>query len=383
MFYSLSSLYKPLGTMMLVNEMFNKNSVEISMRVGKPIPWSSIAALDLPKKQIAKLMRKQVYRLTKKNKPPLFKTIENVIHPAKSKLIRKELKQSQLIGTTDDNKQIYLFDYQPNSSVMREIGRLRELSFRAVMEGTGNALDIDAYDRYYRHLILWDEEELDIVGAYRIGETANIIKERGLSGLYTHSLFEFDDALLPYLEKSIELGRSFVQPRYWGRRSLDYLWFGLGAYLRQNPHIKYAFGPLSLSASYPEQAQQVIASFYSTLFRSETELARPKAPFEFQQADLFSDFDSITSDDEYKQAFTLLKEQLDDMGVRLPTLYKQYVEICHPGGCQFLGFSVDADFSDCIDAMILVHLDAIKEKRRERYIGSNTASGKSCVDNAA
>jgi hypothetical protein len=369
--------------MMLVNEMFNKNSVEISMRVGKPIPWSSIAALDLPKKQIAKLMRKQVYRLTKKNKPPLFKTIENVIHPAKSKLIRKELKQSQLIGTTDDGKQIYLFDYQPNSSVMREIGRLRELSFRAVLEGTGNALDIDAYDRYYRHLILWDEEELDIVGAYRIGETANIIKERGLSGLYTHSLFEFDDALLPYLEKSIELGRSFVQPRYWGRRSLDYLWFGLGAYLRQNPQIKYAFGPLSLSASYPKQAQQLIVSFYSTLFGSKTELAYPKAPFVFQHSDLFSDFHSITREDEYKQAFTLLKEQLDGMGVRLPTLYKQYVEICHPGGCQFLGFSVDADFSDCIDAMILVHLDAIKEKRRERYIGSNTASRKSCVDNAA
>lgn len=382
-FYSLSSLYKPLGTIMLVKEMFNKQNVEISLRIGKPIPWDAIAKLDLPKKQIAKRMRKQVYFLSKKKKPQLFETIENVIHPAMSKLIRKELKSSQLIGSTDDGKQIYLFDYQPNSSVMREIGRLRELSFRAVREGTGNALDIDAYDRYYRHLILWDEDELEIVGAYRIGETAKIIQEKGLTGLYTHSLFEFDDDLLPKLQQSIELGRSFVQPRYWGRRSLDYLWFGIGAYLKLNPQIKYMFGPVSLSASYPEQAQQLIASFYSELFGSDAELANPRAPFLFPQSDLFTDFRSVTSESEYKQAFSLLRQQLDGMGVRVPTLYKQYVEVCHPGGCQFLGFSVDADFSDCIDAMILVHLDALKEKKRARYIGSDAAPSKTTVGNAA
>lgn len=374
MFYSLSSLYKPLGTIMLVNEMFNKHHIEISFRIGKPIPWNAIAALDLPKKQLAKRMRKQVYYLANKKKPQLFATIENVIHPAMSKLIRKELQQSQLIGSTDDGKQIYLFDYHSNSSVVREIGRLRELSFRAVREGTGNALDIDAYDRYYRHLILWDEDELEIVGAYRIGETAKIMQEKGLAGLYTHSLFEFDDGMLPYLEQSIELGRSFVQPRYWGRRSLDYLWFGIGAYLQQNPQIKYMFGPVSLSASYPESARQLIASFYTELFGSDLALVRPKAPFIFPRSELFTDFHSVNSESAYKQAFSLLKQQLDDLGVRIPTLYKQYVEICQPGGCRFLGFNVDADFSDCIDAMILVHLDAIKDKKRERYINNNAAA---------
>ncbi len=383
MFYGLSSLYKPLGTIMLVNEMFNKHNVEISLRIGKQIPWEAISALDLSKKQIAKRMRKQVYYLAKKKKPQLFATVENVIHPAKSKLIRKELKQSQLIGSTDDGKQIYLFDYQPNSSVMREIGRLRELSFRAVREGTGNALDIDSYDRYYRHLILWDEDELEIVGAYRIGETAKIVQENGMQGLYTHSLFEFNDALLPYLQQSIELGRSFVQPRYWGRRSLDYLWFGIGAYLQQHPQIKYLFGPLSLSAAYPGRAQQLIASFYTELFGSDMQLASPRAPFIFQRSELFTAFNSVTGEAEYKQAFSLLKQQLDAMGVRLPTLYKQYVEICHPGGCQFLGFNVDANFSDCIDAMILVQLDAIKEKKRERYLNSNTPSAKATIGHAA
>ncbi|MGD2119176.1 MAG: lysophospholipid acyltransferase family protein [Chromatiales bacterium] len=383
MFYGLSSLYKPLGTIMLVNEMFNKHNVEISLRVGKPIPWEAIDGLDMPKKKIAKRMRKQVYRLAKKNKPKLFDTIENVIHPAKSKLIRNELKQSQLIGSTEDGKQIYLFDYQPNSSVMREIGRLRELSFRAVREGTGNALDVDSYDRYYRHLILWDEDELEIVGAYRIGETAGIIQAKGLRGLYTHSLFEFNDMLLPYLDESIELGRSFIQPRYWGRRSLDYLWYGIGAYLQQNPHIKYMFGPVSLSASYPLPARKLIASFYDELFSSDIELAQPRAPFEFPRYELFAPYRAVSSEGDYKQAFSLLKETLDSMGVRVPTLYKQYVELCYPGGCEFLGFNVDADFSDCIDAMILVHLDAVKEKKRERYINSHVASAKAAVGNAA
>ena len=175
---------------MLVNEMFNQQGSEILFRIGNPIPWESIAKLGLSKKAIAERMQKQVYWLSKKKKKKkeFFKPIENIIHPAKTKLIRKELKASELIGKTQDGKYIYLFDYLPNSSVMREIGRLRELSFRQVQEGTGNALDIDSYDRYYRHLILWDEEELEIIGSYRIGEAWKILKHRGEQGLYTNSL---------------------------------------------------------------------------------------------------------------------------------------------------------------------------------------------------
>ncbi|MBK6959145.1 MAG: lysophospholipid acyltransferase family protein, partial [Nitrosomonas sp.] len=111
LFYGLSSIYKPLGTMMLVNEMFNQKGSEISFRIGKPIPWESIAAMDLSKKAVTKLMRKQVYLLGKKKKKELFKPIENIIHPVRTKSIRKELKASQLIGKTQDGKHIYLFDY--------------------------------------------------------------------------------------------------------------------------------------------------------------------------------------------------------------------------------------------------------------------------------
>jgi putative hemolysin len=374
LFYGLSSIYKPLGTMMLVNEMFNQKGSEILFRIGKPIPWESIAAMDLSKKAVAKLMRKQIYLLSKKKKKELFKPIENIIHPVRTRLIRKELKASQLIGKTQDGKHIYLFDYMPNSSVMREIGRLRELSFRQVQEGTGNALDIDSYDRYFRHLILWDEDELEIIGSYRIGEAAKILKAQGEAGLYTHSLFEFNQAFLPYLEHAIELGRSFIQPRYQGKRSLDYLWYGIGAYLYQHPEIRYMVGPVSMSTSLPELAQKEIASFYTELFGNDKRLAIPRLPFEFDPVNDFAPFKQVADEAEYKQAYTILKEKMDDFGVKIPILYRQYVELCEPGGCEFLGFNIDPKFSNCVDALILVHIDAIKEKKHQRYIDSHATA---------
>ena len=301
----------------------------------------------------------------------MFKPVENIVHPAKTKLIRKELRSSQLIGKTQDGKHIYLFDYMPNSSVMREIGRLRELSFRQVQEGTGNALDIDSYDRYYRHLILWDEDELEIIGSYRIGEAGEILREYGQKGLYTNSLFEFDETFIPYLEHAIELGRSFIQPRYQGKRSLDYLWYGIGAYLHQHPEIKYLFGPVSMSNSWPEAAQQIIAGFYSRLFSSDKALVKARLPFHFDPVNDCTALNAVTSEAEYKQAYAELKKKMDVFGVKVPVLYKQYVELCRPGGCRFLGFNIDPKFSNCVDAMILVQINAIKEKKFQRYIESH------------
>ena len=376
LFYGLSGIYKPLGTLMLVNEMFNQKGSEIIFRIGKPIPWESIAAMDLSKKAIAKLMRKQVYWLGKKKKKELFKPIENIIHPVRTKLIRKELKASELIGKTHDGKHIYLFDYLPNSSVMREIGRLRELSFRQVQEGTGRALDIDRYDRYYRHLILWDEEELEIIGSYRIGEASKILKKYGESGLYTHSLFEFTPALISKLEHAIELGRSFIQPRYQGKQALDYLWYGIGAYLYQHPEVRYMLGPVSLSTALPEPIQKTIASFYSRLLGSCEVLATPRLPFAWEESENVIDALEVSSDEEYKQAYALLKEKLGQAGAKVPILYKQYVELCNHGGCQFLGFNVDPNFSNCVDGLILVHIEAIKEKKYQRYIQSHAAMTK-------
>jgi len=369
LFYALSSIYKPLGTMMLVKEMFNKHSQTIQFHIGNLVPWKSIGCADLDYKALAKTFRKHVYLLEKPKKAAKklpFKTETTVIHPVEKKSLKKALKEGQLLGKTGDNKLIFLFEYDTDSIVMREIGRLRELTFRAVEEGTGTAIDLDHYDANYQHLVLWDEEDLEIVGAYRIGNAANILKKHGKQGLYTNSLFELDDEILPYLDSALEMGRSFVQPRYWGKRSLDYLWYGIGAYIKANPKIKYMFGPVSLSDAYPNEAKGLISSFYLQQFGKKKQLAVGRRPFKIKQE--IRDFVTGQLSGDYKKSYKKLNLLLDEYGVKVPTLFKQYSELCEEDGCHFIDFSVDPNFNNCIDCLILVEIDKIKEKKYNRYI---------------
>lgn len=370
LFYGLSTLYKPLGTLMLVKEMFNKNDQTISFHVGDAIPWKAIEKSRFNYKQIAQLMRKHIYRLDNPKKAAKklpFEVETTIAHPADRKAIKKDLKNGELLGQTVDGKKIYLFDYEADSPVMQEIGRLRELTFRTVEEGTGSASDLDQYDADYRHLVLWDDEDLEIVGAYRIGECANIVEKKGMQGLYTGTLFNLKPEIEPYLPNMLEMGRSFVQPRYWGKRSLDYLWYGIGAYVARHPHTQYFFGPVSLSDAYPLRAKELIVAFYQQQFGSDQDVAEGKRPFKPSkevQALATAEFDS----DDYKTNYKKLNSLLEQQGVKVPTLFKQYAELCEPGGCRFIDFSVDPDFNDCIDSLILVDISLIKEKKRTRYM---------------
>ncbi len=365
MFYSISTLFKPFGTAMLAHEMFNKNHQNMHLRVGNLISHKTLKLLDLSKKKKTKMIRKQVYLLSKKNTKNLFDTEQSITHPMDKKTLKKELKQANLLGQTQDGKKIFILDYDGFPRVMKEIGRLRELSFRMVDEGTGNRIDVDVYDRYYRHIVLWDEDDLEIVGAYRIGECDKIISNKGIAGLYSNTLFDMEDAFMPYIRNSIELGRSFIQPRYWGLRGLDYLWYGIGAYLLENPQYKYMFGPVSLSNSYPDNAKDLIVNFYQSQFPAKAQLAIAKTPY--VSTTKMKDKKSYTSQD-YKENFKQLSTQLNELGVKVPTLYKQYTELCETGGVEFLDFNIDPKFSNCIDGLILVNVDKIKPKKRQRYI---------------
>lgn len=159
-----------------------------------------------------------------------------------------------------------LYETEVENCVLKEIGRLREISFRHVGEGSGEKRDIDSYDFYYKHLIIWDDEALEIAGAYRIGDCREIIEDFDVDGLYTSTLFKYDSAFMPYFEHGLELGRSFVQPKYWNSRALDYLWQGIGAYVRENPNIRYLFGPVSLSDTFTTQAKALLIYYYSHYF---------------------------------------------------------------------------------------------------------------------
>ena len=364
LFYSASMVYKPLSGMMLAHEMFNQNSKTMRISVGAPIPYAQIEALPLVKAEKAKLIRRHLYRLAK-GKKPLFATENTIAHPQDRRAIKQELKSALLLGETADQKKIYLFDYQPDSAVMQEIGRLREMTFRQVGEGTGKKRDLDQYDRDYRHLILWDEQELEIAGAYRIGEVGRI-HESGRE-IYSAELFDYQDKMQPYFAKGIELGRSFVSPKYWGKRSLDYLWYGIGAYLKQFPEVQYLFGPVSLSNSYPEFGKALIVEYYRRYFADADNLAIARTPYQMDAEML--DRVNATFEGSAETDFVLMREQLTHMQVTVPTLYKQYADVCEPGGVRFIDFNVDANFGHCIDGLVMVDLHKLRDNKRKRYLG--------------
>jgi hypothetical protein len=184
----------------------------------------------------------------------------------------------------------------------------------------------------------------------------------GGESIYSASLFDYNPSMQPYFNKGLELGRSFVQQKYWGKRSLDYLWIGIGAFLSKHPEYRYLFGPVTLSAQLPPAAVKLITAFYTHYFPDHENIASAKIPYPICTIakENFKDL-------EYKEGLAWLKDALKHMNVSLPTLYKQYAEICDEGGVRFASFNIDPDFQNCIDGLVIVDMTMLKAKKRKRY----------------
>jgi len=363
LFYGVSMIYKPLATALLVQEMFQQRRKHLPMRVGELIPHTAYQQLTLPLKEQVELFKRHLYRVGM-NKKGILQTEAPIALPEDRKALAKSIKlNTEHLGFTADGKSIHLYVHKGSSPIMREIGRLREIAFRAVGEGTSKRRDIDQYDQYYYHLILWDAQDLEIVGAYRFGDAHQLTQPQHPTGLYSATLFDYQGDNSKLFSQGLELGRSFVQPRYWGKRSLDYLWFGIGAFLQRYPNYRYLFGAVSLSNAYPKPAKDLIVQFYRTYFPARFAQAVSRYPY-VTSANTLPPFRG----DDYKAEFAQLKHLLANMGVNIPTLYKQYSEVCKEGGVAFLDFNVDATFSDCIDGLVVVDLEALTHKKRQRYM---------------
>jgi putative hemolysin len=366
-FYGASMIYKPLATLLLVKQMFRQVNQVMPVRIGKLIAKETVSNNDFPLKTQVKLLKNHLYRIGK-NRPPLFSTQNAIAHPESRATLQHELQQCEQLGLTSDNKVIYLYQHEDSSAIMREIGRLREIAFRAVGEGTGKRRDTDKYDNDYWHLVLWDKDDLEIVGAYRFASAKRIHNEISTTGLYSQTLFQYQPDFSPYFEQGLELGRSFVQPKYWGRRSLEYLWQGIGAFLLKNPQYRYLFGPVSISNSYPEPAKELLIYFYKNQFSTQSTLATSFNSYQFTDErthQLCRQFNGET----YADNFKILKRTLANMGVSVPTLFKQYGELCEDQGVQFIDFGIDAEFGDCIDGLVLVDVHQLKPIKAQKYLG--------------
>ncbi len=364
-FYTISSINKTFSSSLLSHEIFQKKDKDLEFKIGEVIPHTSFANAHNNIIFYVNLFKKHLYKIAK-NKKSVFQTQKCIAHPEERQTLKKELKAAKLIGKTQDNKKIYLAKYDDSPALMREIGRLREFTFRKVEEGTGQKRDNDKFDSYYKHIILWDENTLELVGSYRIGDGINILKKYGIKGFYSASLFSFSKNTEDFLPHSIELGRSFVQPQYWGSKSLDYLWQGIGAYLRYNPHIYYMFGAVSLSNSLPKTAKNLIV-YYFNLYYGKPGIVTAKNPFIINKEEI-EGIENLFDGNNKKKDFLKLKEQLRYMGTAVPTLYKQYANLCDEGGISFMAYNIDHAFNSCVDSFILIDKNKIKSEKKKRYL---------------
>ena len=364
-FYTLSMLSKPISTLWLIREMFKHAHNCVSIRIGEQINYQTYQSLDLPINTKTALFRKHLYRLTK-DKPSIFSTQSAIAHPENKALLRSEIHACQKISETRDGKQIYCYRHQATSTIMREIGRLREESFRLVGEGTGERRDVDIYDNSYVHILLWDDKELELIGAYRLLETNKVDLVNVQQQLYSATLFDYHAAMTPYLAAGIELGRSFIQPKYWGTRSLEYLWQGIMEYIIQHSDCRYLFGTVSISNSYSQPAKELLVYYYQHFYGNSNNIASASMPFRLSEeaslrlTDLFADSDA-------EEGMAILKAQLNHMGFSVPTLFKQYTKLCKPGGVQIFDFNIDPNFNHCIDGLIVLDLTQFTDKNKKRF----------------
>ena len=363
-FYLTSKVSEVASMLLLPREMINYKG-KIELTIGQSIEAETLFKLPLHRKQVAQLVSKHLRNIGSK-KAPVFETKKSIIHPVERQSLRTALQKAESLGETADGKKILLVDYNDRSPIMDEIGRLREITFRAVGEGTGKQKDLDHYDQYYRHLVLWDDASLEIAGAYRIGEVWRW-PDQTPDHLYSNSLFEYEPNMKTLLSEGLELGRSFVQPQYWGRRSLDYLWQGIGAYLKLNQEVRYLFGPVSLSNSLPKPARDLLVHFYKTNYPDPDALVKPRIPYIIEKSVDMALKDELPGNNiDHDQ--DILRARLECMGLRVPTLFKQYADLCELGGVKFCEFSIDPEFNHCLDGFIVVDLEKIKKKKRARYI---------------
>lgn len=375
-FYGLSILAKPLSTWWLVREMFKHSNNTVRIHIGQAIGFETYHHVPLKGYARIKLFKRHLYKIGKNQGESLFKDeSRSIAHPEDRQQLRQALRNCEQLGKIRDNLPIYLYHFSDDSPIMREIGRLREVSFRAVGEGSGRRRDIDAFDKHYDHIVLWDDEALELVGAYRLRRVqagcdspagGRDGQATGIENLYSHTLFDYHPSSQEFLRQGIELGRSFVQPRYWRQNGLDLLWRGIGAYARQYPDARYLFGPVSISNSFPAHAQALLVSFYQHYYPSPFSWASARTPYALPH----EGYAQKWQDMEAKTAYTLLKKELEASSVSIPPLYKQYADVCEPGGVQFCAFNIDKDFADCIDGLVCVDLNQLKAPKRKRYFAS-------------
>lgn len=376
LFHTAGLIHPRLRTSLLLREFCNRAGTEVTMRVGHPIPYSRLKKFE-DDESLTRYLRIHTFVLHQRGQEPgakLTVTGENVPAATPSGNLQtrltEEIDQIRARGgrlVAQGNLSVYQAYSHEIPTLLPEIGRLREITFREVGEGTGQEIDIDKYDRYYEHLILWDEEKEQVAGAYRIGRADVILREYGPKGLYTNTLFRFEKPFLANLECAVEMGRSFIIKAYQRHlASLPLLWKGIAHWIARNPHYKKLFGPVSISKDYSSLSRKMIVEFLqdNRMHPHLSSFVKARNPFRYLRSrKMMREF--ISADLENVDDCSALISSLETDGKGIPTLLKHYLRL----NATLLSFNVDKDFSSVVDGLIMVDFTETDPRLLAKYMG--------------
>jgi len=363
-YYLTAFIWRPLSNLMILREIIRHKSRRIQLKICPQVLLSDNGTDKKDYAGIAALFQEHLQRQGR-NQSPLFPVYPPLSRPVPKELLLNSLNQCEVLEQHSDGKIVFLYHYQEDgwSPVIHELGRLREISYRETGTGTGRRRDIDRFDREYFHIVLWEPRDLEIVGAYRLVAAGEQLAKRGIDGLYSYSLFKYPEKFLPQLEKSIEIGRGFIQYQYQKTNALDILWKGIFSVIRRYPDAKYFLGALSIPGGFSCEAKGLIVFFYDIYFSAGGVKFSPDKPYTIKQYDITRLFDGGN----YEKDWRLLNEKLRELGYELPWPYKQAAKWYRPGGSKVLCFIEDDNFNS-IAGLNLCEIEKLKKMYYTHYV---------------
>ena len=382
-FQILSMIHPRLRSAFLLQEFLQQEGKAVEVRVGSALSPDAIFNID-DDREATNYLRWRTNLLARRNRgdsrPPVFRSIlpvkiqEPVADAVPAETLAREIANLPAGNRLAESGElsVYVATAAEIPHALLEVGRLRELTFRQAGEGTGKSRDLDSFDQYYWHVLLWNSAKRELVGAYRAGSTAQILKEHGVRGLYTSTLFRYDERLFEKLGPALELGRSFVRPEYQRQYApLLLLWKGIARLAALHPEAAVLFGAVSISNDYNAASREMIYRFFEARMQRDdlSAMVEPRRPFRtslLRRWDCRSMCRALRDIEELSQPIT----DIEADGKGLPILLRQYAKI----GGRLVGFNVDRKFSNVLDGLVVVDLRQTDPTVLDRYMGRDAAT---------
>lgn len=398
LFYNVSKIHPDLQTLLLPSEMVNKREKPIKIRIGRPVTTKILNEYETPK-ELGEFLRKKVYMMKsyfedRKSVAEFLKVKNLNISPKEEVVVQNIIDETPLAEILADREnlrkkegkmlfsngdyEVYFTKFDEIPAMMREIGRQRELTFRTVGEGTNLPFDLDEYDKHYHHLILWDNVAQKIAGAYRMALGSEVMKNYGIKGFYTNSLFDFDQELQPFFKKVIEMGRAYISLEYQQKPlPLFLLWRGIVHVCLRNPEHKFLMGGVSISNRFSDFSKSLMIEFMRSHYfdPAVAQYVHPKNDYKvyLSERDKSLFFEGL--DDDLNKFDKLIDDFEPEM--RLPVLIKKYIK----QNAKVVAFNVDPNFNDAIDGLMYIRISDLPEGTIKPVLEEMSEQLKNCEKN--